>query len=100
MPGTPAAAVSAIPDRDMIEHMFLAGVPVRDELVLELARLGDDPSLASKLETNCGRMTKPLALTMPERETIIRALEDPPTGLAEFVGSWFANTSGKREGLV
>ena len=30
--------------------MFLAGIPVRDALVLGLARLVDDPELASRLE--------------------------------------------------
>ena len=29
-------------------------------------------------------MTKVLALTIPERETIIRALDDPPPGLEEL----------------
>jgi hypothetical protein len=32
-------------------------------------------------------MTKVLALTVPERETIIRALDDPPAGLEELRGA-------------
>ncbi len=60
--------------------MFLAGIPVRDELILELARLVDDPELADRLETAHGREAKVLALDIPELETIIRALEDPPPG--------------------
>jgi hypothetical protein len=63
--------------------MHLAGVPLRDELVLELARLVDD-DLSSRLETAYSGMTKVLALTIPERETIIRALDDPPPGLEEL----------------
>ena len=31
--------------------MHLAGIPLRDELVLELARLVDDDALSSRLET-------------------------------------------------
>jgi hypothetical protein len=64
--------------------MFLAGIPIRDELVLELARLVDDPSLAERLEDDYGRMTRVLALTIPEREMLIRALDDPPAGLEEL----------------
>ena len=30
----------------MIERMFLAGVPVRDDLIFELARLVDDSAFA------------------------------------------------------
>jgi hypothetical protein len=64
--------------------MHLAGVPIQDDLVLELARLVDDPDLAERLEQNYGRMTKVLALTIPERETIIPALDDAPAGLEEL----------------
>ena len=61
--------------------------------MLELARLVDDPQLADKLETNYGRMTKVLALTIPERETIIRALEDAPDGLGELRAVLLVSTS-------
>jgi hypothetical protein len=44
----------------------------------------DDPALAERLEQNYGRMTKVLALTIPERETIIGALDDAPPGLEEL----------------
>jgi len=30
--------------------MFVAGIPIRDELILELARLVDDDLLADRLE--------------------------------------------------
>ena len=64
--------------------MHWAGVPIRDELVLELARLVDDDALGSRLEDCYGRMVRVLALTIPERETIIRALDDAPPGLEEL----------------
>ena len=38
--------------------MFVAGIPVRDDLVLELARLLDDDPLADKLESAYGREVK------------------------------------------
>lgn len=34
------------------------GVPVQDDLILELPRIVDDDALASKLETAFGRMTR------------------------------------------
>ena len=40
-------------------------------------------------------MTKVLALTIPERETIIRALDDPPPGLEELRGVLLASTSAE-----
>ena len=80
--------------------MHLAGVPLRDELVLELASLVDD-DLGSRLETAYGRMTKVLALTIPERETIIRALDDPPAGLEELRAVLLREHVGRvRDGLV
>ena len=81
--------------------MHLAGVPLRDELVLELARLVDDDDLGSRLETAYGRMTKVLALTIPERETIIRALDDPPPGFEELRAVLLREHVGRvRDGLV
>jgi hypothetical protein len=65
---------------------MLAGLPVRDELVLELARLVDDTDLADKLEDAYRREVKVLALTIPERTTILAALHDPPAGLEELRG--------------
>jgi hypothetical protein len=64
------------------QAVYLAGVPVHDELVLELAKLIDDPALAERLEESYGRMVKVLALTIPERVTIIRALDDAPPRVA------------------
>jgi hypothetical protein len=66
--------------------MQLAGIPIRDDAVRELARLVDDPDLADKLETAYSRETKVLALTISDRETILAALEDAPRDLAELRG--------------
>ena len=80
--------------------MYLAGVPVRDELILELARLVDDPDLAGRLETAYGSMTKLLALAIDKRETIIRALADAPPGLEELRGVLLREVEWRRtEGL-
>lgn len=67
--------------------MFLAGIPVRDDLILELARLVDDDALATRLEDCYGRDVKLMVLDIPERPTIICALEDPPPGLVMPCGS-------------
>jgi hypothetical protein len=81
--------------------MHLAGVPIQDDLVLELARQVDDEALANRLETAHGRMTKVLALTIPERETIMRALDDPPPGLEELRAVLLREHVGcRREGLA
>ena len=66
---------------------MLAGIPVADKDVLELARLlrevGFD-EVAVRLEGGYDSETKVLALTIEDRERIIRALDDPPAGLAEL----------------
>ena len=77
--------------------MFLAGIPIRDDLVLELARLVDDPTLAERLEDNYGRMTRVIALTILERETIIRALDDAPDGLEELRAVLLREHVGRRQ---
>jgi hypothetical protein len=64
--------------------MYLAGIPVRDQAVLDLARLVDDPLLADRLEAAHRREARILALEISERETIIRALDDAPPDLAEL----------------
>ena len=82
-------------------YMHLAGVAVRPELVLELARLVDHPDFAERLETAYGREVKVLGLSIPERETIIRALDDPPAGLEELRGVLLAEHVGRtRDGLA
>jgi hypothetical protein len=74
--------------------MHLAGVALRDEAVLELARLVDNDALSARLETAYGRMTKVLALTIPEREAIIRALDNPPAGWRNYAPCCSVSTSG------
>ena len=65
--------------------MMLAGIPVRPELVRALAEIVDEPT-ASELEQALEREVVILALTIEDRECILRALDDPPAGLAELRG--------------
>ena len=68
--------------------------------MLELARLVDDPDLAGRPEDAFGRMVRVFALTIRDRETIIRALDDPPPGLEELRGVLLReHVWRKREGL-
>ena len=81
--------------------IFLAGIPLRDDALLELARLVDDPALAEKLETAYGRGVRILALEISERETILAALEDRPADLTELRGVLLEEHVGLvRDGLV
>ena len=65
--------------------MFLAGIPIRDEHVLELAKLVGDPPLASKLERAVDRDVCVLALSLEERHLIVDSLgEHAPSGLGEL----------------
>ena len=65
--------------------MFLAGIPIRDELVLEVAKLVRDPELAAKLERAVDRDVSVLALTLEERQAICESLgEHPPPGLGDL----------------
>jgi hypothetical protein len=84
--------------------MMLAGVPVADVDVLELARLvrkaGFDHT-AERLENAWHVECKVLALTIPEREEVLRLLDDPPDGLAELRGVLVREHEWRvREGLV
>ena len=82
--------------------MMLAGIPVADKDVLELAQLLRDAAfdgVAEKLENAYDVETKVLALTIADREAILRTLEDPPKGLAELRGVLLAEHEGRvREG--
>lgn len=65
--------------------MFLAGIPIRDEFVLEVAKLVGDLELAAKLERAVDRDVSVLALTLEERHAICDALgEHPPPGLGDL----------------
>jgi len=84
--------------------MMLAGTPVRDADVLELARLLREVAfepVAEKLEKGYDAETRVLALTIEDRERILRALDDPPAGLAELRGVLLREHEWrKRVGLV
>jgi hypothetical protein len=84
--------------------MMLAGIPVADRDVLELALLlrgADFIDTAERLEDAFDLETKVLALTIVERASILRALDDPPEGLAELRSVLLAEHVGRvRDGLV
>jgi hypothetical protein len=71
---------------------------------LELTRLLRDDGFddtAERLENAYDLETKVLALTIADRESILRALDAPPDGLAELRGVLLAEHEGRvREGLV
>jgi hypothetical protein len=68
--------------------LILAGVPVDDRLVLELARRLHDAGLdtAETLEDAYDGERRVVALTIAEREAILRVLEDCTDELAELRG--------------
>jgi hypothetical protein len=84
--------------------MQLAGIPVRDADVLTLASLLRDTGFdetAERLEVAYDRETKILALTIADREAILRALDDQPDGLAELRGLLLREHEWRvRHGLV
>jgi hypothetical protein len=77
--------------------VFLAGVPIARDDVLDLARRVD-PELATRLHDAVDREVKVLALSIPERGVMLRALDDPPEGLlklrAVLLKEHFARASG------
>ena len=87
-----------------LEVMMLAGIPVRDQDVLELARLlrdADFDETAETLENAYDVECNVLALTIPDREAIVRALDDPPERLSELRGVLLREHEWRvREGLV
>jgi hypothetical protein len=80
---------------------MLAGRRVPDDDVRELARLVDEPT-RGVLEKALELGTVVLALTVPDREQIIRALDDPQTtALAELRATLLLEHEWRgREGLV
>jgi hypothetical protein len=86
-----------------LTRMMLAGIPERDADVLELVRLlrgGGFDDTAEWLEAAYDREAKIVALTTAEREEIIRALDDPPDGMAELRGVLLEEHEWRvREGL-
>jgi hypothetical protein len=84
---TARAATRRDAERCTVERVFLAGVPIRTDLVRELARTVDDPDLATKLQDAVVRDVKIIALDFGERDRILEALaDDCPDGLAELRG--------------
>ena len=67
--------------------MWLAGIPVADKAVLSLAASVREAELihtAERLETAYDREARIVALDIPDREAILRVLEDCPDGLLEL----------------
>jgi hypothetical protein len=67
--------------------MMLAGIPVTDRYVLDLAtmlRAAGHEAAAARLEAGYERQTRILALSIDEREAILRSLEDGPAEFAEL----------------
>ena len=85
--------------------MQLAGVPIRDDDVHELERLlreGGFVDVAGKLDHALKMETRVLALTVIDRESVLWALDAPPTdALAELRGVLLAEHEWRvREGLA
>jgi hypothetical protein len=73
----------------MIGPIMLAGLEIRDSDVLALARQFRQSGFvetAGRLESAYDRETRLLALTLAERDEILRAIEDVPAGLATLRG--------------
>jgi uncharacterized protein (DUF1778 family) len=80
--------------------MMLADIRVPNDYVRELAGFVDEPT-ASLLERALELQRVVLALTIEDRERIIRALDDPPAGLAELRGVLVREHEWRvREGLM
>ena len=74
--------------------MYLAGLHVPDDDVRELVRLVDEPT-RSLLEKSLAFQTGVVALTIEDRERLLRVLDDVRTdALAELAVSSLPSTSG------
>ena len=76
----------------MVEHVFLiylAGVPVTRDAVLELAELLGEPNpeLADRLRGVVERGARIVSLDDNERAAILEVLLDPPDGLEPVRGT-------------
>ena len=70
--------------------MWLAGIPVADRAVLQLAaslREAELVDTAERLERAYDREARIVALDIPDREAILRVLEDCPEELAELLAT-------------
>ena len=84
--------------------MYVAGIRVRDEDVLELARrlyaAGFDET-AERLVVALEAEEGIVGLSVDDREAILRVLDDPPDSLAELRGVLLHEYEWRvREGLV
>jgi hypothetical protein len=67
----------------------------------DLAGIVDDEDLGQKLRTALANEITLLGLDVPERETILRALEAPPAGVEELRAVLLREHVGRvRDGLV
>jgi hypothetical protein len=84
--------------------MYVAGVRVQDEDVLDLARLlhdagFDDTAEALVVALEAGQGI--VGLSIEDRQAILRTLDDPPVGLAELRGVLLTQHEWRvREGLA
>ena len=79
--------------------MFLAGIDLPTEAVLELARMVDDEVLAMKLRSAVVEDDKLIALETEERQTILRALEGPsPSGFEDLRATLLQEHERRRAG--
>jgi hypothetical protein len=84
--------------------MMLAGLPVGDQDVLELARLLHDAGFddtAEVLTVASEAQQTLVALSITDRARILHVLDDPPDGLAELRGVLLAEHKWRlRSGLL
>ena len=66
-----------------------------------MLRAANHEDVSARLNEALELTTQVLALTIPEREAILRALDDPPDGLCELRGVLLREHEWRvREGLV
>ena len=84
--------------------MYVAGVRVRDEDVLSLARMlydADFDDTAEALVVALEAEQGIVGLSIEDREAIVSTLDDPPEGLCELRGVLLTEHEWRlREGLV
>jgi hypothetical protein len=84
---------------DIVARVMVAGIPVAPA-VRELAASVDEPT-ASVLAQALDREVAVVALTIEDRERILRALEECPPGLSELRGVLLREHTWRlREGLI
>ena len=87
-----------------VVRMWLAGIPVADRAVLQLAaslREAELVDTAERLERAYDREARIVALDIPDREAILRVLEDCPEELAELRATLLQeHVWRKREGAL